>query len=249
MKLSQPAVGGVIDFDPFNSRAAGDPSMDLGGLIELNDYRAFRYAKVGAANISQGKLEQAPAPKANHTNNAVTAAVAAGANIVPITLAGATAAVVSEYDDGLLVVNAGPGAGQTYRISHNPAIASSGSGNITLIDPIAVALTTSSKVTLVHNAFNGVVEVAAATRRPGGVPLTNLTAAYEGWLQTKGVASVLAQGAIAVGSNVVSSGTVAGAVAAVSGTYATDLATVQVGSATVVAGVDTEYRPIVLTID
>lgn len=250
MKLSQPVNGGVLDFDPYNVRSQADPSHDFGALVELDDMRAFRYGKAGASNVSVGKVQLAPAPKTNHTNNAVTAAVAAGANQVPITLAGATAAVVGEYDDGYLIVNAGPGIGQVLKISHNPAISGSGSGTIALVDAVVVALTTSSKVTLVHNAYNGVVEAAAATRRSAGVPLVSLTATYNGWLQTKGVASVLADGTIAVGNDLIASSAVAGAAKVVDTTSAaTATAQSKIGQANIVAGVDTEYRPVVLSID
>lgn len=247
MKMTSPTEGSLMDFDPYNSRSAADPSHNLAGLVELNDYRAFRYGKAGAANTSQGKLEIAPAPIANHANMAVLAA-ANGAFIVNCT-PGATGGAVSIYDEGIASINAGPGAGQDYTVSHNPTITSATAFNLTLSDPINVALTTSSKLTLVHNAWNGFVESATQTRRACGVGLINLTAAFEGWLQTKGIASVLADGAIAVGSLIAPSSSVAGAVVIDSSTYATALATTQIGQASIIAGVDTEYRPMVLTID
>ena len=162
---------------------------------------------------------------------------------------GATAGAAGIYDEGFAVINAGPGVGQTLKVSHNPAITSSTAFIISLQDALSVALTTSSKVSLVHSQFNGAVEAAVQTRRVNGVPLVGLTAAAFGWAQTKGLASVLAQGTIAVGSDIVPSSSVAGAVAAVSGTYATDLITARIGQALVMAGVDTEYRPMVLSID
>ena len=68
MKLSSPLAGAVIDFDPFQVRSNSDGTHDLGGLIQLNDMRSFRYGKAGAANISKGKVQLAPAPVANHAN-------------------------------------------------------------------------------------------------------------------------------------------------------------------------------------
>jgi hypothetical protein len=247
MKLTQSVEGGVMDFDPFNVRVAADPSHNLGSFVELADYRAFRYLKIGASNTSAGKLQIAPAPKANHSNTSVPI-TAAGSFSVTVT-PGATAGVLSEYDEGLAVVNAGPGIGQSYLISHNPAFNASTAFTLTLSDPISTAFTASTKLTLVHNQYNGSVEAAVQTRRGNGVPLVGVTAAYEAWAQTKGVAATLADQAIAVGSWIVPSASVAGAVIAISGTYATALVTGIVGQASVVAGVDTEYRPMVLTID
>ena len=239
--------GAVIDFDPYNSRSFADPSHQLGSLYELNDYRAFRHGKVGAANTSLGKLSLAPAPVVNHVNMSVTASPA-GVNSIVVT-PGATAAAAGIYDEGVAFVTAGPGAGQHYRVSHNPPITASTAFTLALSDTIQVALTASSKVSLAHNPYNGGVEAAVQTRRALGVPLISLTAAFEGWYQSKGASAVLNQGTVAVGSLITGSGSVAGAVAAVTGTYATDLVAVAVGQALIIAGVDTEYRPMVLTID
>lgn len=248
MKMSSPVAGGVIDFDPFSVRSNTDPSMDLGALIELNDYRAFRYGRAGAANISKGKIQLSPAPAANHQNMAVLAA-AANQNLVTAT-PGATAAVSGEYDEGFAIINAGPGIGQTYKVSHNPTITASTAFILQLADLLNVALTTASKLSLVHNTYAGLVEAAVATRRAAGVPLISLTAAYYGFVQVQGVASVLADGVIAVGSDVIPSTSVAGAAKIVDVTSVTTAeAQVKIGKASIVAAVDTEYRPIVLAID
>lgn len=239
--------GGVIDFDPYNIRVFADTVHQLGALYEMNDYRAFRYTKTGAANTSGGKIQQAPAPIANHQNMSVLAA-ASQVNTIFVT-PGATAGVAGIYDEGIASINAGPGAGQDYRVSHNPTITSSTQFALVLNDIIATALTSSSKVSLSHNAFNGSVESASSTRRAVGVPYVAITSTFQGWAQTKGISSTLADGAVAVGSDIILSGSVAGAIAIASSTYATALATPRIGSASIIAAVDTEYRPMVLTID
>ncbi len=248
MKLSSPVAGGVLDFDPYNVRSATDPSHDLGALVELNDFRVFRHGKAGGSNISLGKLQLSAAPIANHHNMTVAAA-AAGAVVVTCT-PGATAGVAGVYTEGLAFINAGPGAGQQYRVSNNPTITASTAFILSLTDPIVTALTTSSKLTLTHNPYNLVVEAAVATRRAAGVPLVSVTAAYSAWFQTKGLSAVLADGAIGIGNDIIASTSVAGAVKVVDTTSAaTATAQNKVGSASVVAGVDTEYRPMVLSID
>ncbi|UOF78682.1 hypothetical protein [Caudoviricetes sp.] len=246
MNITSPVSGAVMDFDPTAVRSQSDATHQLGALVQLNDDRAFRYVKAGASNISKGKLQQAPAPKANHANLPVTA-TAAGATTVNVT-PGATAVVAGEYNEGYAVINVTPGAGQVYKISNNPAANASTAFNLALLDQVLVALTTSSKLTLVHNQYNAVVEVAAATRRASGVPLVDVTAGYFAWAQTNGVAGVLAGTAVTVGSRLISDGTTAGAV-----TDNTDVtapqAEVEVAKASIMAGVTGEYRPVVLCID
>lgn len=241
----------IAVFDPFsttNSDTTAAEQADLGALIVLGDGRTFRHGKAGGSNVSAGKLQLAPAPKTNHHNCAVTA-TALGATVVNVTL-GATATVADEYDEGFLIVNAGPGVGATYRISYNPVIALSTAGNITLSDPITTtAFTTSTKVNLVHNTWNAFVEAAVQTRRAAGVPLTAINASNYGWVQTRGAASVLADQTIALGSLIAPSASVAGSVIEVSDTFATTKVTNVLGQALIMAGVNQEYRPMWLHID
>lgn len=210
----------------------------------------YRYGLVGGANVSAGKLELAPAPKTTHHNLSVLTAVTADQRLRKVTVTlGATAAVVNEYAGGYVNFNATTPVGQVYRISGHPAANSSATLEVTADHPWVTSISTSSKVTLVHNVWNNVVEAAAQTRRAAGVPMIAMTSAFYGWFKTRGVASVLADGAIALGSLIAPSSSVAGAVIAISGTWATALATTLVGQADVLAGVDTEYRAVNLTID
>jgi len=250
MKIaSQPLI---LDFDPYDTRTAAGATHQLGSRIISAD-RTFRYAKSGASTISRGKLQAAPAPKTNHHNVAVAAAAAVGDTTITVTL-GATAAVANEYNEGFVVVNDVDGEGIAYQIASHPAASSSASLTLRLADPIAVALTTSSEVTLVHNKFNAVVEASTATRRAAGVPLVTTTADDFVWLVSQGISPILADGAVAVGNAIVISDSVAGAVEQqdvfVNATDATRLdAKTVVGRANILALVDTEYRPAILAID
>jgi len=250
MKIAPTA--NIIDFDPYDTRTAAGSTHQLGTRVISAD-RTFRYARSGASAISRGKLQVAPAPKTNHHNVAIAAAAAVGATEVTVTL-GATAAVANEYNEGFLVINDVDGEGVSYQISSHIAGASSGSLTLKLSDPIAVALTTSSEATLVHNKFNQIVEASVATRRASGVPLVATAADDFVWLVTQGISPILADGAVAVGNAVVISDAVAGAGEQqdvfVNATDATRLdAKTVVGRANILALVDTEYRPIVLAID
>jgi len=235
----------IIDFDPFNTSTV--QQHDLGTEFKLSDDRSFRYSLAGAANLSAGKCNTAPVQKTNHMNVAVQAAAAIGATSVSLTL-GATAALANEYAEGLLVVGLTPGQGHSYKISSNPANAGSLTITVPLLDPIQVALTTSSKASLVHNVSNGTVEGTVQTIRPSGVTMTPVTAANYYFGQIHGVASTLNDGAIALGSWVTLSSSVSGAVAAMSATYGTALLTPRVGEMRVKVGVDTQYEPVFLDI-
>jgi len=234
----------VVSVDPYEQSSLGQNT--LGSRTTAGDAREYTYAKAGASNISKGKLQLSPAQKTNHHNMAVGAAAAIGATEVSVTL-GATAAVADEYDEGLLVISVTPGQGQVLRISRNPAIASSGTGTIVLADQLEVALTTSSKANLVHNVANGVVEAAVKTRRAAGVPYIDITTLQFGWLASRGVAAVLADQTITLGAQLSPSGSVAGAVIENADVTAPQ-AEVIVGQASVMAGVDAEYRPVCLNI-
>lgn len=231
----------VIEFDPFGQEQYG-PTHNFGEIVWLADGRSFRYAK-SAAGSSKGKLQLAPTPDTALHNLAVTA-TAAGATQVSIT-PGATTASAGVFDEGYMVVNDVDGEGQTYKIKHNPAIASSTAFTLELFDPISTALTASSEVSLVHNTYNGVVEGSSTTIQPAGVPLRTITSAYYGWLQTHGVAAVLCGTTGTLGAYGVAAAT--GAVTDMTDVSA-PIAEAWVGRF-IVAGVSTEYRPFFLTID
>lgn len=202
---------------------------------------AYRRCLNGAVAMVPGKLYQAPAEITNHQDLTPTA-TAVGATSLTVTL-GATAVTENQYAGGYVVVTVTPGQGYRYLISSHPAAALSASLTLTLADPIAVALTTSSRVDLVLSPYSGViVSPTTASSTPVGVAIYAAGVSTYSWIQTGGVASILADGALAVGTNVVASNAVAGAVEAATGVQAL------VGIA--VTGVaDTQYGAVKLTFD
>lgn len=219
--------------------------QDIGETIRLSNGDIFRYSLAGASALSAGKLGQAAAQAANHTNRTATATAA---GLITLSLAlGATAAVKDEYGDGWAMVNVAPGAGQSLRIQGHSAVSSSGTISLDLQDPVKVALTTSSKVTLVHNPNKLVVEGTSAIIPASGVPTVAVTASYFYWAKTHGPTPVLNDGALTTGGILIA-GSVAGSVKDQADVTA-PVTEVQVGVAAFGAGADTEYRPILLTID
>lgn len=248
MKIQSPPA--AMSFDPY---AVGDyAEHQIGVEVTASDGRRFRYAKVGASDIGRGKLQLAPTPKTNHHNIAWSSGGALGDNKVTFTL-GATAAVANEYAGGLLVTSDATGEGTSYLISGHPAADSAATLELTLADPIVnVALVSGSEACLVHNRYNGVIEGTSSTQLPAGIPLVNASAGKFVWLQVYGQCPALADETLAVGSALTTGTSTAGAVEVEDWQLqATDASRVieefRVGFAHV-AGVDTEYRPIFLTI-
>jgi hypothetical protein len=174
--------------DTFTSSAT--QMHPLGTRGYTSDGRRFRYAQVGATDTVAGSLYQGAAP-------------------------GAAAGAANLYAEGYLQVDtAGSGApnGYTYQVSGHAAIASSTAFTLNLVDPIQVALATSSRVGLMPNAFKNVIVAATTvTAAAVGVAPTVIADVEYGWLQTWGPCSALINGTPGVGIGLVSSATTAGA--------------------------------------
>lgn len=216
----------------------------VGSYIETADGRGFRYTKVGATATVAGKVYQSKALDATNDQPSGGHAVAAAAiGDTSVTTTATLTVTANEFQGGYLAVVVTPGAGYTYRIKSHPA-ASAAVVTIELDDPIQVALTTSSRVIWVANPYNGVViEPGTPTGRIVGVAPTIITAAYYGWLQTKGVASVLFTGTGVAGKVV---GSLSGGTA---GSMAPAIAATNIGGEHMATGITGEYSLIYLTID
>lgn len=247
MNLSGPQQ--IFTIDPYTTEQ--EQSLPLGTIGRFGD-NYFRYAKAGGSNITAGKLQLGAAQKTNHHNIAVASAAAINQNKVTVTL-GATAATANEYAGGQLVVNDATGEGTMYLIEGHPAADASASLEITLATNIVEALTTSSEVTLMHNRFNGLNE--GTTQSGGtvaGVPLVDVTANYFCWVCVWGNCPVLADENGTVNRAVTVGSSTAGAVEErddlLQSTDASRFLLEPTVGYQIVAMVDTEYRPIFLTI-
>lgn len=229
------AIGQIEFADSVSAKhELGAHALGIGG-------RKYVYVKAGASALVAGNVIQAPAQLANH-NECAPAAAAIGATSVTVTL-GNTALTADFYQGGQLVVGTTPGEGYAYQIEGHAAADASAAVVIRLVDPIQVALTTNSRVTLVANPYRGVIQAPATTltNAPIGVAVYPITAAYYGWIQVAGPAPVLISGTPAVGTLVTSpGGSVAGAVIA----GAAD--TTRVVGAMMVTGQDGKIMPVFL---
>ena len=198
----------------------------LGERGVTSDGRVFRYCKAGAVSLVAGNFIQSPAQIANHQNLTATAA-AIGAESVTVTL-GATAATANQYAGGQAVVTITPGLGQVVNIQSHPAADASATLVLTLEETLRVAWTTSTRVDLIPNPYNGVIQtpVTTLTGCVVGVATYIITNAEFGWIQRSGPCGALIAGTPGVGVAIVVPGTAAGA-AVVDGAAA---ATIVVGS-------------------
>lgn len=175
---------------------------NLGEKAYSPDGRTFRYVKAGATALVPGDVQQSPAIVANHVNLTPTAAVVVGDTTITVTL-GATLASANQYVGGYVVVEKGTtGAGQSLLIKSHPAAAQSATLTLTLSDPVQVATSGTVTVSLVANMYNGVIQtpVTTLTGTPVGVAVGAIPAASFGWICSRGVTGVKADGTITVGT-------------------------------------------------
>lgn len=210
--MSRTLTGATQIFGADLTANDASPKHVLGELGRTPNGNTYRYVAAGSSALTVGNLLQGPAEVANHTNLAPSN-TSIGATSLTVTL-GNTAATANQYAGGWAVIAVTPGIGYAYEIESHPAASGLATLTLTLKDSIRIALTNAaSKVDLVANPYNGVIQSpTTATGTTAGVAVTALTAAYYGWIQTGGVANVLAQGNLTVGNLVVASNGTAGAV-------------------------------------
>ena len=185
----------------------------IGEKLELEDGRVFRYAYTAAA-INPGLLvsQDVSATAIVEADGKLTAA-SAGATAVTYTDSGTVgSATANQYQGAMLHVTDDAGEGHQYRIKSSTA-ASSNAVTFTLFDGLAVAVTTDTDVAVTGGLWYNVLGATAGTDGViSGVTPVGLSANYYGWVQTAGVATVLADGSIAIYDNLTLSDGVAGAV-------------------------------------
>lgn len=181
---------------------------ELGRLLPLLDGRCFRYCKCNAsAGVAHAKMAAASLVVAN--DNAVTqtgmtnaiSGASIGAKVIKVLLAAAT--TVNLYEDGLLTIEDSTGQGYCYRIKSNKAGGATVAApcELTLYDPLVVALSATSIITLTMNRRKNVIINPNGTQASVavGVPLIDVTADYYFWAQTKGYAALIIVSATTIG--------------------------------------------------
>lgn len=182
----------------------------LGELVHTNDGRAFRYVEAGGTALVSGSVYQSQAEDTTNNQNLAVAAAAIGDTTVTTTTT--VTVTANEFSGGFMIVTVTPGLGKIYKIKGHPA-ATTATLALTLEDAIEVALTTVSRIDLVNNPYKDIV-IQPTTRTSSviGVAVAAIAADEFGWLGAGGIHPTLADGALTVGLDVVSSDNVNGAV-------------------------------------
>ena len=183
----------------------------LGQKLITVDGRAYRYHLTGASTLVVGDVVDGPALITNHLATAAVAR-AAGATTIAATL-GATASAKNQYRGGYASIVLTPGGGETYilnaglNIDTHDAVASGGVITAVLAqgETIVTALTTTSDITWVLSPYAGTIQspITTLVSSAVGIAVKASTAGRFGWVQTRGVGTVLASGTIVVGNRVV----------------------------------------------
>ena len=142
----------IYGIDPYSTETVA--SHQLGTIGVAQDGRKFRYAEVGGSTLVPGNLLQSAAEATDSQALAVAAAAIGAKTITTTTTLTVTA---NEFANGYVCVTVTPGIGNVYQIKSHPA-ATSGTLVITLYNGINVALTTDSRIDLVHNPYANVIQ-------------------------------------------------------------------------------------------
>ena len=221
--------GAGVDVDVTRADAA--PKYPMGFLIERADGNRFRYCYVGTATnagqlvgqtqASGGAVYGTPTVVASASAVAVQAEYPilpgqVGSHWVQVTIA---AIAANKYKGGYLVTTRGTGVGDTYRIIGNTATGTPVSTDlyIQLAEPLKVALTTITGLTIVTSPFNDLAASATTSTTCTGVLMSTTTAAnLWAWVCTRGVVGCTEDATIPVtaGNQVAVSRNTAGSYAA-----------------------------------
>lgn len=169
---------------------------DIGARYVAKDGRVFRYAKAGAT-LAAGELQSTAAfggSVANVQEDLTPSAAAIGKTTVFITTV-TDATTLNQFADGYLAVSDGGasiGQGEMYKIIANAAGAA-GLLRFDLDRPLTTAWTSSTRVSIMTNPYNLIVQSPASTAigMPLGVPMVAVTDNYYCWIQTWGMACCL----------------------------------------------------------
>ena len=241
---------------PGNNGAGGQIAyryrLPLGKQLILEDGRKFRFARCNTPATVIGNVLAGPTPISTDASMACAAGAVAD-RIITYTHGAATTAI-NFFAEGYANISLAPGSGQIYKIASHAALTSATAGDIVNLAPghaLRVALTTTSDLTLVNNVYDGVIQQPATPLGAlCGIGITILAAEAagalsSGWVQTRGMASVLSAASTVSGNPVgcLITGGTAGAVAPLSANTQ-----VVVGTAHAAEGT-AEWGAIYVTID
>lgn len=217
---------------------------DLGQMAQTSDGRKFRYSKANGTTVT-GDCYGSAGQDAQFQSMANTAIVAIGGTSIAVTN-GTTTVAANDFDEGYLLISSSVGIGQSSQIVSHDTGTSGATITYQIADPLAVALSTASKVTVIKNPFDDVIIQAVTPVAPAvGISQFAIPTTKFGWIQTGGAAAALFDASVCAVDTlgVAGSTTTAGAVRVAAA------ATEYIGVAMQVVPVSAYVCPIFLTID
>ncbi len=192
-----PGAGADVDVTAAHSAA----KYALGYLIERADGHRFRYCYVGTATNAGNLVGQTQSSGGAAYGAAVVVAPASataiqaeypilpgqvGSHWVQVTIASIAA---DKYRGGYLVTTRGTGVGDTYRIKGNTATGNPNSTDlyIQLAEPLKVALTAATGLTIATSIYNDLAASATTSTTVTGVLMSTTTSTnLWAWVCTRG---------------------------------------------------------------
>jgi len=183
--------------DSYVYSSTADQKYALGTILDLEDGRRFRYIKAGGVILYKALAVTAAAIEVKWESEVQTAKTAAVGDVeVPVLITTASSLAAGEWNEGWFSVESGLAAaiGDLYKIASHTVHATA--VTITLADPGGVrsVLDANQVCTIIRSPYMACV-VAAATALTGqvvGVPLVDIPISYYGWVQSRGVAPLIA---------------------------------------------------------
>ena len=188
------------------------PTVDqknmLGFIFDLDDGRRFKYIKNGSTEIAKNLMTQSEAidgQQLDNLQNVTTPGATAGDKVFSIDIITANGISDGELVDGYLLVNQGTSAtdeGDMYIIKNNTYTTGDTVMQIEIADQggLRNTIAATSNLSVVKNQYRDIiVKPTTLTAVMLGVTTTIFTASYYGWIQTRGVASVI----VDTGDNIV----------------------------------------------
>lgn len=222
-----PGAGADVDVTAVHSA----PKYALGYLIERADGARYRYCYIGTATNAGNLVGQTQSSGGAAYGLAVVVAPASataiqseypilpgqvGSHWVQATIASIAA---NKYQGGYLITTRGTGVGDTYSIVGNTATGNPNTTDlyIQLAQPLKVALTAATGLTIVTSIYNDLAASATSSTTVTGVLMTTTTSANQwAWVCTRGQVGCCEDNTVTVvaGYQLVASQVTAGAYAA-----------------------------------
>lgn len=165
-----------------------DQKHRLGARYQDGHGRVWRYAMNGATELGPSLMTSAEAPASGIFEIVQTGyTTAVGDTSIRVLATTGSAVLDGQLVDGWLIPNKIAGLAHAYAIASNTWISGDTVMHVELYEPIRLATTVLTEITMRKNLYRGViVNATTPTGFPTGVPNMTIPVSYFGWLQVKG---------------------------------------------------------------